>query len=67
MDVAPEAVEQAFRESGCELMIHGHTHRPARHVHRVDGTDRVRWVLADWYDRGSYLEATPAGLRSVEL
>jgi len=66
MDVAPAAVEQAFRESGCTQMIHGHTHRPARHVHRVDGTDRIRWVLADWYERGSYLEATPAGLRSVE-
>jgi UDP-2,3-diacylglucosamine hydrolase len=67
MDVAPDAVEQAFRVSGCAQMIHGHTHRPARHVHRVDGTERVRWVLADWYDRGSYLEATPAGLRSVQM
>jgi UDP-2,3-diacylglucosamine hydrolase len=47
-------------------MIHGHTHRPARHVHRVGGQDRVRWVLADWYERGSYLEARPEGLRSVE-
>ena len=67
MDVAPKTVEQVFRDSGCTQMIHGHTHRPARHVHRVDGTERVRWVLADWYDRGSYLEATPGGIRSVEI
>ena len=67
MDVAPEAVDQAFRDSGCVQMIHGHTHRPARHVHHVDGTERVRWVLADWYERGSYLEATPAGVASVDL
>ena len=67
MDVAPGTVEQVFRDSGCTQMIHGHTHRPARHVHRVDGTERVRWVLADWYDRGSYLEATPGGIRSVEI
>jgi UDP-2,3-diacylglucosamine hydrolase len=67
MDVAPEAVEQAFRDSGCTQMIHGHTHRPARHVHPVDGTERVRWVLADWYERGSYLEATPDGVASVDL
>lgn len=67
MDVAPGTVEQVFRESGCTLMIHGHTHRPARHVHHVDGTERVRWVLGDWYERGSYLEATRAGIRSVEL
>ena len=66
MDVTPDAVAAAFRESGCTQMIHGHTHRPARHVHRIDGKDYVRWVLADWYDRGSYLEARPDGLRSVE-
>jgi UDP-2,3-diacylglucosamine hydrolase len=67
MDVAPEAVERAFRDSGCSLMIHGHTHRPARHVHTVDGAERVRWVLADWYERGSYLEATPGGIRPVDI
>lgn len=66
MDVAPATVERAFAESGCTQMIHGHTHRPARHVHRVGGVERVRWVLADWYERASYLEASPAGLRAVE-
>ena len=66
MDVAPDAVERAFAESGCEVMIHGHTHRPARHVHHVNGRECVRWVLADWYDRASYLEASAAGIRSVE-
>jgi UDP-2,3-diacylglucosamine hydrolase len=67
MDVAPAAVEKAFADSGCDLMIHGHTHRPARHVHRVGGRECVRWVLSDWYDRGSYLEATASGLRAVTL
>ena len=66
MDVAPDAVERAFAESGAALLIHGHTHRPARHVHRVAGTERVRWVLADWYDHASYLEASAAGMRMVE-
>jgi UDP-2,3-diacylglucosamine hydrolase len=66
MDVAPDAVAQAFADSGCTLMIHGHTHRPARHVHVVGGTERVRWVLADWYERASYLEASPEGLRAVD-
>jgi hypothetical protein len=37
MDVSAAAVERAFAESGCPQMIHGHTHRPARHVHRVGG------------------------------
>ena len=65
MDVADEAVEKAFEASGCDVMIHGHTHRPGRHVHRVGGRDRVRWVLNDWYRSPGYLEATPAGIRAV--
>jgi len=66
MDVTPAAVEEAFEQSGCRLMIHGHTHRPGRHVHRVRGEECVRWVLADWYEGGSYLEASPEGIRPVE-
>ncbi len=66
MDVSTEAVEREFANSGARLMIHGHTHRPARHVHRVGATERVRWVLADWYDHASYLEASPAGIRCVD-
>jgi UDP-2,3-diacylglucosamine hydrolase len=66
MDVAPEAVEKAFAESGCDLLIHGHTHRPGRHTYRIKGRDRVRWVLPDWYERGGYLEASPGGIRAVE-
>jgi len=65
MDVARDAVERAFVESGCDVMIHGHTHRPGRHEYRVGGRDRVRWVLPDWYERGGYLEASPAGIRAV--
>jgi UDP-2,3-diacylglucosamine hydrolase len=67
MDVATETVEKAFADSGCRVMIHGHTHRPARHVHHVNGQDCVRWVLADWYSGASYLEATPEGIRSVSI
>jgi len=66
MDVAPDAVESAFASSGASVIIHGHTHRPARHVHRVNGAERVRWVLPDWYEGGGYLEASPAGIRSLE-
>lgn len=65
MDVAPAAVEKAFADCGCDVLIHGHTHRPGRHVHRVDGRERVRWVLPDWYERGGYLEASPEGMRAV--
>jgi len=67
MDVSPASVEQAFRDAGHDLMIHGHTHRPARHEHLVDGRNCIRWVLPDWYETGGYLEATASGLRAIAL
>lgn len=48
MDVNPTAIEALFVASSADLMIHGHTHRPARHVHVIDGVDRKRHVLPDW-------------------
>lgn len=56
LDVEPRAVDAAFRAARVTRMIHGHTHRPAHHGLVVDDRDCERWVLADWYDRGSYLE-----------
>jgi UDP-2,3-diacylglucosamine hydrolase len=67
MDVTPSAVEQAFRDSGCTRMIHGHTHRPARHVHLVDGRSCERWVLSDWYQHGQYLLVGADGCHAVDL
>lgn len=65
MDVNRAAVERAFLDSDCDVLIHGHTHRPGRHAHLVGGRERVRWVLPDWYEVGGYLEATPQGVRAV--
>ncbi|NDP41773.1 MAG: UDP-2,3-diacylglucosamine diphosphatase [Aromatoleum sp.] len=67
LDVTSAAVENAFRDSGVIRMIHGHTHRPARHHVMVDGRDCERRVLADWYDRGSYLEVDEAGARTHDV
>jgi UDP-2,3-diacylglucosamine hydrolase len=65
MDVAPEAVERALVAAGSRLLIHGHTHRPARHELEAGGRTCVRWVLPDWYEGGGYLEATPSSVRAV--
>jgi UDP-2,3-diacylglucosamine hydrolase len=67
MDVNAEAVATRFRRAGCDLMIHGHTHRPARHQHLVDGTMRERWVLADWHDSGSYLRVTANTIAEMRI
>ena len=55
MDVNADAVSQAFHRHGVSRMIHGHTHRPARHVVTVDGRERERIVLPDWRDSGAYV------------
>jgi len=67
MDVSEAAVADAFRRHGVPRMIHGHTHRPARHAHTVDGALRERAVLAAWHDRGHYLEVDEAGIREREI
>lgn len=67
MDVAPAMVEAVLREHGYPRLIHGHTHRPARHEHVVDGHRCERWVLADWYTSGSYLHCDEHGCRLISL
>ena len=67
MDVTPATVEMAFRDHRYARLIHGHTHRMARHEHLVDGHSCERWVLADWYDHGSYLHCDAAGCRLQPL
>lgn len=67
MDANREAIETAFRASGCARMIHGHTHRRAHHVHRVGSRDCERWVLGDWYESGNYLVCDENGCRFVPL
>jgi UDP-2,3-diacylglucosamine hydrolase len=67
MDVAPASVEALLREHGYPRLIHGHTHRPARHVHAVDGHSCERWVLSDWYETGGYLRCDSKGCTAVAI
>ena len=63
MDVNDAAVREALRSHGLARLVHGHTHRPARHALEVDGRACERWVLPDWYERGGYLAVDDAGPR----
>ena len=67
MDVSDDAVADAFRRHAVTRMVHGHTHRPARHAHAVDGMACERVVLADWHDRGHYLEIDETGMHEREI
>lgn len=60
MDVNADAVAAAFAEHQYPVMIHGHTHRPAKHELKLDGHHCTRWVLQDWHDYGGYLAITGA-------
>ena len=69
MDVSPQAVEQLLQHCGAKVMIHGHTHRPALHLHG----DTRRYVLPDWDldvepARGGWIEVAADGaIRRCDL
>ena len=68
MDVNADAVNQLIKDYGYpELLIHGHTHRPALHQLEVDGHTCQRWVLGDWYEQGSRLRCDASGCSSHAL
>jgi UDP-2,3-diacylglucosamine hydrolase len=53
MDVTPQAIAELHEATASDLIIHGHTHRPALHQDPAGG--RRRYVLPDWE-----LDAEPA-------
>lgn len=57
MDVTPEEVCAQMAAAGCLRLIHGHTHRPARHQVTVNGKSGERWVLGDWVESSAEGEA----------
>ncbi len=63
MDVTPAEVLRVLREHGYPRLVHGHTHRPARHVHPVDGRACERWVLPDWQASATGLVAAGGRLQ----
>ncbi|WP_323844008.1 UDP-2,3-diacylglucosamine diphosphatase [Microbulbifer magnicolonia] len=65
MDVTPEEVERVMREHGVRLLVHGHTHRPARHQLTVDGEPAERIVLGDWGERGWCVKADKDSLELI--
>ncbi len=68
MDVNQTAVLRAFAAHEVHNMIHGHTHRPAVHSHRLgDGQEAERIVLSDWDKTGSCLAVSENGYAVIPL
>ncbi|MGB5331489.1 MAG: UDP-2,3-diacylglucosamine diphosphatase [Woeseiaceae bacterium] len=67
MDVNKDAVVGTFRTRDIDILLHGHTHRPA--VHDVELEDRAakRIVLGDWYEQGSVVRWDDNGPRLEAL
>ncbi|WP_282285003.1 UDP-2,3-diacylglucosamine diphosphatase [Pseudomonas sp. PS02302] len=66
-DVTEAEVEREMRAARVTTLIHGHTHRPARHELLLDGRPAERIVLGDWDRRGWVLEASETGLTQVDF
>jgi UDP-2,3-diacylglucosamine hydrolase len=54
-DVNQQAVIETMQRFGVRRLIHGHTHRPARHALEIQGQTAERIVLGDWYEQASSL------------
>lgn len=57
MDVASEEVVRVMEQHSVPQLIHGHTHRPARHSLMANGKAAERIVLGDWDTHMWWLEA----------
>ena len=64
MDVESSAVTALLASTGCQRMIHGHTHRPA--IHQLTAQEQ-RVVVGDWYTQGSVLNVSENGCELVTL
>tara|TARA_R110002167_G_scaffold142953_3_gene332044 strand:- start:12689 stop:13432 length:744 start_codon:yes stop_codon:yes gene_type:complete len=62
MDVTPSEVVKCLEHYQSQLLIHGHTHRPAIHELTTNKKAAQRIVLGDWYEQGAWLKVTPTGM-----
>ena len=52
-DVNPQAIDAVMQQHGVQIMLHGHTHRPAIHLIQRHDCAATRIVLGDWFEHGS--------------
>lgn len=64
MDVNPQAAKDLLSEQQADILIHGHTHRPA--VHNL-GDKQARVVVGDWRNTGWLVSVQDKELRLEEF
>ncbi len=67
MDVNKEEILKMYEKYNVDIIIHGHTHRPAIHDVFYNGKNYKRIVLGDWYEQGSILRYNEKGFDLIQL
>jgi len=67
MDVTQSEVEKVMAEQDVQVLIHGHTHRPAIHKLEVNGKTAERVVLGDWHTLGWKLTFDASGYKLTDF
>lgn len=49
-DINEETLRETVLEANITRILHGHTHRPARHQHTIQDRQIERMVLGDWHE-----------------
>jgi UDP-2,3-diacylglucosamine hydrolase len=62
MDVTESEVILCLEQYQSQILIHGHTHRPAVHDVKANNQHAQRIVLGDWYEQGAWLKVTPTSM-----
>lgn len=66
MDVNQIAVESAMRKYDVARLIHGHTHKPAKHQFELNNAPATRFVLGEWKNTAQILVCTPTQCTLVD-
>lgn len=66
-DVNQDEVKKVIEKYGADVLLHGHTHRPAVHDVELGKREAKRIVLGDWYTQGSVVRWDLGGAELCEM
>lgn len=67
MDVDATTVQLMLEQYPCDYLIHGHTHRLAKHDIALNNKRVTRYVLGDWFDSGSCIKLCKNGPEFIDI
>lgn len=65
MDVTPDEVLRVMKKHGVNVLVHGHTHRPAVHELVINNEKAERIVLGAWHTNGHALVWDSTGKKEL--